>query len=286
MIFVVKNKQNIKERRKEMTKELVFNPDYHYDFVYDYEFTDCNPNGDLDNDNMPRTYESGHGKITDVAQKRRIRDFLATKNVGIFVEDGSSIASKMKGLDEDSAKKKYWDLRVFGGVVTDKKNGSFHLTGPIQMSNAKTDDVISVESDAITRCMSSEDKGSSDKNRTIGRKHYIPGTTTYRGNASYSSHYGQKAGVSKEDLEHFLEGLWLGYETNRTASKNGRCVRVVVIEHVSESGRRVMRDDQVKEMTKNLTVSLTGSTLKSDKHNVNVYINPGDPYRLTMLKAA
>ena len=49
-----------------------------YDFVLLFDVRDGNPNGDPDAGNLPRLdAESGHGLVTDVALKRKIRNFVA-----------------------------------------------------------------------------------------------------------------------------------------------------------------------------------------------------------------
>ena len=48
-----------------------------YDFVLIFDVKDVNPNGDPDAGNMPRMdAESGHGLVTDVSLKRKIRNFV------------------------------------------------------------------------------------------------------------------------------------------------------------------------------------------------------------------
>lgn len=52
--------------------------DHRYDFVYLFDVKDGNPNGDPDAGNMPRLdAETGHGLMTDVALKRKVRNFVA-----------------------------------------------------------------------------------------------------------------------------------------------------------------------------------------------------------------
>jgi CRISPR-associated protein Csd2 len=49
-----------------------------YDFVYLFDVKDGNPNGDPDAGNLPRIdAETGHGLVTDVALKRKVRNFVA-----------------------------------------------------------------------------------------------------------------------------------------------------------------------------------------------------------------
>ena len=48
-----------------------------YDFVLLFDVKDGNPNGDPDAGNMPRIdAETGHGLVTDVALKRKVRNFV------------------------------------------------------------------------------------------------------------------------------------------------------------------------------------------------------------------
>ncbi|MDP3637761.1 MAG: type I-C CRISPR-associated protein Cas7/Csd2, partial [Azonexus sp.] len=49
-----------------------------YDFVLVFDVRDGNPNGDPDAGNLPRLdSESGHGLVTDVSLKRKVRNFIA-----------------------------------------------------------------------------------------------------------------------------------------------------------------------------------------------------------------
>lgn len=48
-----------------------------YDFVLVFDVKDGNPNGDPDAGNLPRLdAESGHGLVTDVSLKRKVRNFV------------------------------------------------------------------------------------------------------------------------------------------------------------------------------------------------------------------
>ena len=48
-----------------------------HDFVLYFDVTDGNPNGDPDAGNMPRLDpETGHGLVSDVCLKRKIRNYV------------------------------------------------------------------------------------------------------------------------------------------------------------------------------------------------------------------
>jgi len=52
-----------------------------YDFVVFFDVKDGNPNGDPDAGNLPRVDpETGHGLITDVCLKRKVRNYIGLKN--------------------------------------------------------------------------------------------------------------------------------------------------------------------------------------------------------------
>lgn len=130
-----------------------------YDFVCYVDVTDGNPNGDLDADNRPRIdFETGHGLISDVSFKRKIRDFVrdyagldeaeaARRGLGIFIlapEQGgeplNSLIAKNAAAVEEQAKgvkdqgqrmlmrqagacATWWDVRTFGAVMTTGDKG-------------------------------------------------------------------------------------------------------------------------------------------------------------------
>ena len=69
-----------------------------YDFVLIFDVQDGNPNGDPDAGNMPRLdAETGHGLVTDVALKRKVRNFVAlAKKYHLLLSGGSDYHGKIK----------------------------------------------------------------------------------------------------------------------------------------------------------------------------------------------
>jgi CRISPR-associated protein Csd2 len=61
-----------------MPAELHTDPEKRHDFVLVFDVTNGNPNGDPDAGNLPRTDpETRHGIVTDVALKRKVRNFVS-----------------------------------------------------------------------------------------------------------------------------------------------------------------------------------------------------------------
>jgi CRISPR-associated protein Csd2 len=73
-------------------------PKHRYDFVLLFDVQDGNPNGDPDAGNAPRVDpETGQGIVTDVAIKRRVRDYVALEKGGadghrIYIADRAILA--------------------------------------------------------------------------------------------------------------------------------------------------------------------------------------------------
>ena len=52
-----------------------------YDFILFFDVKDGNPNGDPDAGNLPRVDpETGHGLVTDVCLKRKVRNYVQLSN--------------------------------------------------------------------------------------------------------------------------------------------------------------------------------------------------------------
>jgi CRISPR-associated protein Csd2 len=117
-----------------------------YDFVYLFDVTEGNPNGDPDAGNQPRIDpETGHGLVTDVCQKRKIRNFVTiTKRNGDGPAPGHDIYVKERGILANEQRRAYvarelkasdrpnddarewmcqtfYDVRTFGAVMTTGK---------------------------------------------------------------------------------------------------------------------------------------------------------------------
>ncbi|MBQ6416205.1 MAG: type I CRISPR-associated protein Cas7, partial [Butyrivibrio sp.] len=116
-----------------------------YEFMVLVEGKMCNPNGDPDMGNLPRQdNDTGCGYITDVAFKRRIRNYVddgygAEEGRAILMQSGTSInrkiaesvmkVNKLKKVPSkfinqkvpETAKdmmERYWDVRTFGAVLS------------------------------------------------------------------------------------------------------------------------------------------------------------------------
>lgn len=151
------------------------------DFVLLFDVQDGNPNGDPDAGNLPRVDpETGHGLVTDVCLKRKVRNYVLTAKNGapgydIFIKEKSvlnqAIAEEYKVIhvDLDEAPKdvkdgkkrttkgeaqgsevdagrvamcaRYFDVRTFGAVMSTGANAG-QVRGPAQLTFARSIDPI------------------------------------------------------------------------------------------------------------------------------------------------
>ena len=233
-----------------------------YDFVFLYDVADGNPNGDPDAGNLPRVDpETGHGLVTDVCLKRKVRNFVDTTQDGksgfeIYVKEravlNSTHARAYEALKIDPKKAKqpeveqcrewmcqnFYDVRAFGAVMSTKVNCG-QVRGPIQMTFSRSiDPVVSLEH-AITRCAVATEKEAEKQdgdNRTMGRKFTIP-YGLYCCHGFVNPFLAQQTGYSSDDLELFWNSLGNMFELDRSASRGQMAPReLIVFKHTDALG--------------------------------------------------
>lgn len=150
-----------------------------YEFLYLFDCENGNPNGDPDAGNSPRIDpEDMHGLVSDVAIKRRVRNFIQEK-FGVDIKDAKSNAIYVqhatnlnkyitKAHEESGGKpegggnrtqvtnarewmcKTFFDVRAFGAVMSTGANAG-QVRGPVQFSFARSVDPILPLEASITR---------------------------------------------------------------------------------------------------------------------------------------
>lgn len=98
---------------------------HRYDFVYLFDVQDGNPNGDPDAGNQPRIDpETGHGIVTDVCLKRKVRNFitLAKRDGEGKPETGYDIYVKERGILANEQRRAYEALKDKGVKAGDQSN--------------------------------------------------------------------------------------------------------------------------------------------------------------------
>lgn len=232
-----------------------------YDFVLYFDVKDGNPNGDPDAGNLPRVDpETGHGLVTDVCLKRKVRNFVQlAKNCStgfdIFVKEKAilnnlideaheqkDVQTKEKGEKTDAARQfmcsKYFDVRTFGAVMSTGKNAG-QVRGPVQFTFARSVDQVVPLEHSITRmavATPAEAEKQSGDNRTMGRKFTVP-YALYRCHGFVSAPLAAQSGFSEDDLELFWQALTMMFEHDRSAARGEMSARkLIVFKHDSAMG--------------------------------------------------
>lgn len=219
--------------------------DHKIDFAVVLSVSKANPNGDPLNGNRPRQNYDGHGEISDVAIKRKIRNRLQDMGEAIFVQsndrtvDGfKSLRDRAEGVEElqkllkskknsseEFAKiacEKWIDVRSFGQVFAfkgkDKDSGvSVGVRGPVSIHTATSIDPIDITSMQITKSVNSEpgkDKGSD----TMGMKHRVEfGLYVFYG--SINTQLAEKTGFTIEDADKIKKSLITLFENDASSAR-------------------------------------------------------------------
>lgn len=235
-----------------------------YEFVLLFDIKDGNPNGDPDSGNLPRVdAETGHGLVTDVCLKRKLRNFVALVKNGsaghdIYVKEKAVLNEqhqraytalskdakdkKNKGDDINAARnwmcQNFYDIRTFGAVMSTEVNCG-QVRGPVQMTFARSVDPIVASEHAITRMAvttAKEAEAQSGDNRTMGRKFTVP-YGLYRTNGFVNPFFAAQTGFSDADLALFWEGIKGMFDHDRSASRGLMSPRkLIVFKHASQLG--------------------------------------------------
>lgn len=209
-------------------------PARRHDVVMLFDVADGNPNGDPDANNQPRTDdETGHGLVTDVAIKRRIRDAVGelsgSPGYGIFVTAGRILnqweATPGAKANEDPLAalcRMYWDVRMFGAVLTrGAGKGAVSVRGPVAVTFARSVDPILPTEHTITRvARARQADGDTKQHGEIGSKWTVP-YGLYRANLFYSPNWAAKipGGVTSDDLAALWRAITLMFDLDRSASR-------------------------------------------------------------------
>lgn len=237
-----------------------------YEFVYLFDVSNGNPNGDPDAGNLPRLDpETNRGLVTDVALKRKIRNYVALEKereqgYAIYMQEKIVLNSqhekswkalgipedkkdKFERLPKDEAKARaitawmcqnFFDVRTFGAVMTTQVNAG-QVRGPVQLAFASSVEPVVPLEVSITRVAVTNEKDA-DKERTMGRKHILP-YGLYRAHGFISAKLAERTGFSEDDLALFWRALGNMFEHDRSAARGEMAARrLIVFKHEHPMG--------------------------------------------------
>jgi CRISPR-associated protein Csd2 len=233
-----------------------------YEFVYLFDVTNGNPNGDPDAGNLPRLDpETNRGLVTDVALKRKIRNYVALEQenapgYNIYMQEKAILNQQhqksweavgvppdekegYKKLPKDEAKAReltawmcsnFFDVRTFGAVMTTGVNAG-QVRGPVQLGFATSVEPVLPLEISITRLAVTTEKeaeAQSGDNRTMGRKHILP-YGLYRAHGFISAKLAERTGFSEDDLQLLWRALTNLFEHDRSAARGEMSARKLIV---------------------------------------------------------
>jgi CRISPR-associated protein Csd2 len=247
-----------------------------YDFVFFFDVINGNPNGDPDASNLPRMDpETGHGLVSDVSIKRKIRNYIADACAGeeghaIYVSENAILndqhrkaynfvrpedkkvgtASRLSPQSHGEAGKlrdwmcaNFFDVRTFGAVMSTGINCG-QVRGPVQFAFGRSVEPImpleiSITRMAVTNEAEKKNRGVEDDrsdNQTMGRKHIIP-YGLYRVHGFINAKLAEKTGFSNADLDLVWRALGGMYDLDRSAARGEMSSRrLIAFRHESALG--------------------------------------------------
>lgn len=234
-----------------------------YDFVMIFDVENGNPNGDPDAGNAPRIdAETEYGFITDVCLKRKIRNYVelckseeAGYNILIkpdktlnskFTEayEKEGLKTKNKGKNPEDVKKardfmcrNYYDVRVFGAVMSTGDDPCGIVRGPVQINFAKSMSPINIQDVTITRQARTTEARKETGETEMGRKSIIP-YALYRAEGYISAALANKVtGLSDEDVELLWDAIINMFENDHSSARGKMCMRkLYVFKHANILG--------------------------------------------------
>lgn len=215
------------------------------DFAVIFSVRNANPNGDPLNGNRPRQNYDGHGEVSDVCIKRKIRNRLQDMGEFILVQSDDrrtdefrSIKDRVDSIEElqkySKGKTKnsdlfakvacdtWIDVRAFGQVFAFKDSEvSIGIRGPVSIHTATSVDPIDITTIQITKSVNSvtnksdPDKKTSD---TMGMKHRVDfGVYVFYG--SINPQLAEKTGFTEEDAEKIKQALITLFENDASSAR-------------------------------------------------------------------
>jgi len=215
------------------------------DFAVIVNVRNANPNGDPLNGNRPRVNYDGHGELSDVCIKRKIRNRLQDEGHAIFVQSDDRRVDEYRSLRaraegelkmeafqnetalREAACEKWLDVRAFGQLfaysgkkgkgkkgsaegedATSEAGVSIGIRGPVSVHPAFSVAPVldRVTSLQITKSVSGEGDGTKRGADTMGMKHRVDhGVYVFYG--SMNPQLATKTGFSDEDALAIKEAL-------------------------------------------------------------------------------
>lgn len=271
------------------------------DFAVVFTVTKANPNGDPLNGNRPRQDFLGHGEVSDVAIKRKLRNRLQDEGEEILVQSDErrtdeyrSIKDRVESIDELKtlltknkasgtdeinaeflASENWYDVRAFGQVFAFKGTKmSIGIRGPVSIHTATSIEPVDVTSMQITKSVNSvtnKNNPSEKTSDTMGTKHRVDfGVYIFYG--SINPQLAERTGFKYEDAEKLKEALKTLFANDASSARPDGSMEVNKLfwwEHNSKLGQyssaAVHRSVKVERVREDLPLSINNYDISAEE---------------------
>lgn len=232
-----------------------------HDFAIIISVRNANPNGDPLNGNRPRVNYSGHGEISDVCLKRKLRNRLMDEGESIFVQSDGNRVDEHRSLNDrydnnatiksvkDALKKEkkkpdaelmaktaceeWYDIRAFGQVLAgiDDDNASIAIRGPVSIQSAFSVEPIDTTSLQITKTVNlvTNTKDPSAKSGdTMGMKHRVD-SGVYVTYGSINRQLAEKTGFNDDDALKLQKAMLTMFENDESSARPAGSMEVLKV---------------------------------------------------------
>lgn len=232
-----------------------------------YDVTYANPNGDPMEENRPRIdEETGINMVTDVRLKRTVRDYFldligqgderlkeqdvfikevrdsegylydAKKRAKDFLKEKGEF-SKMKMAIQNDVCSKCIDVRLFGCVIPLElgergsskagEKGSITLIGPVQFRFGRSLHRVDIKFVKGTGAFASDYEKKKSMQFTFREEYVLPySLIAFYGVINENS--AKNTGLTEDDVNLLIEGIWNGTKNLITRSKFGQMPRLMI----------------------------------------------------------
>ncbi len=138
-----------------------------------------------------------------------------------------NISDESRQVAQSSLCKKYFDVRMFGAVMSTGLNAG-QVRGPVQLTFSRSIDPVYPWDLTITRVAITKESDRRNKRTEMGRKHVIP-YGLYRTHGFFNPFLAKKTGVSSEDLADLWDALTHLFDFDHSAARGEMNVRGLFI---------------------------------------------------------
>jgi CRISPR-associated protein Csd2 len=182
--------------------------------------------------------------------------------------------AELKKLLRTQMIRDFYDIRMFGAVMSMDTMNAGQVYGPLQLTFARTIDPIEVYEASITRIVQEKpgNEGDISEHGTFGNKFIVP-YGLYRGYGFFDPFYAADNNVTETDLERFWKSLQLMWGATRSATRGMMSFcGLYIFTHESPYGngdaRELFNTIQVTKQSEGVPRSLNDYTIRTDETRI------------------